>query len=103
LFGSCALNTAVKGTSDIDILLELDYTQTIGMKFFSFQRELEELLHNKADVVISVGRLSSDGVVNEVVRSSNRLAAELHKFVEGISAKTGQKLSGRRTRATKAG
>jgi predicted nucleotidyltransferase len=55
LFGSYARNTAVKGTSDIDILLELDYSQPIGMKFFSFQRELEDLLHNKVDIVTSDG------------------------------------------------
>jgi predicted nucleotidyltransferase len=55
LFGSCARNTAVKGASDIDILLELDYSKPIGMKFFSYQRELEDLLHNKVDVVTSDG------------------------------------------------
>ena len=55
LFGSFARNTAVKGVSDIDILLELDYSKPIGMKFFSFQRELEDLLHNKVDVVTSDG------------------------------------------------
>ena len=55
LFGSYARNTAIKGASDIDILLELDYSQPIGMKFFSFQRELEDLLHNKVDVVTSDG------------------------------------------------
>lgn len=55
LFGSYARNTAVAGSSDIDILLELDYSKPIGMKFFSFQRELEELLHNKVDVVTSDG------------------------------------------------
>jgi uncharacterized protein len=55
LFGSYARNTAVEGTSDIDILLELDYSKPIGMKFFSFQRELEALLLNKVDVVTSDG------------------------------------------------
>jgi predicted nucleotidyltransferase len=55
LFGSYARNTAIKGTSDIDILLELDYSKPIGMKFFSFQRELEALLLNKVDVVTSDG------------------------------------------------
>jgi predicted nucleotidyltransferase len=55
LFGSYARNTAVKGASDIDILLELDYSKPIGMKFFSFQQELEDLLHNKVDVVTSDG------------------------------------------------
>ena len=55
LFGSYARNTAVEGSSDIDILLELDYSKPIGMKFFSFKRELEDLLHNKVDVVTSDG------------------------------------------------
>jgi predicted nucleotidyltransferase len=55
LFGSYARNTAVKGSSDIDIMLELDYSKPIGMKFFSYQRELEDLLHNKVDVVTSDG------------------------------------------------
>jgi predicted nucleotidyltransferase len=55
LFGSYARNTQVKGSSDIDILLELDYSKPIGMKFFTFQRELQELLHNKVDVVTSDG------------------------------------------------
>lgn len=55
LFGSYARNTAVKGTSDIDILLELDYSKPIGMKFFSYQRELEDLLQNKVDVITSDG------------------------------------------------
>ena len=61
LFGSYARNTAVKGASDIDILLELDYSKPIGMKFFSFQRELEDLLHNKVDV------LTSDGISKYVL------------------------------------
>jgi hypothetical protein len=55
LFGSYARDTQVKGTSDIDILLELDYSKPIGMKFFNFQRELQALLHNKVDVVTSDG------------------------------------------------
>jgi uncharacterized protein len=48
-------NSAVEGSSDIDILLELDYSKPIGMKFFSFKRELEDLPHNKVDVVTSGG------------------------------------------------
>jgi predicted nucleotidyltransferase len=55
LFGSYARDTQVKGTSDIDILLELDYSKPIGMKFFSYQRELQDLLQNKVDVVTSDG------------------------------------------------
>jgi len=55
LFGSYARDTQVKGTSDIDILLELDYSKPIGMKFLSYQRELQDLLQNKVDVVTSDG------------------------------------------------
>jgi len=43
VFGSYARNEANKD-SDIDIMVELDYDQPIGMKFFSFQPELEDLL-----------------------------------------------------------
>jgi uncharacterized protein len=55
LFGSYARNTQVNDASDIDILLELDYSKPIGMKFFSYQRELQDLLQIKVDVVTSDG------------------------------------------------
>lgn len=54
LFGSYARNEAEKG-SDIDILVELDYSQPIGMKFFGFQSELEKILNKKVDIVTSDG------------------------------------------------
>ena len=54
LFGSYARNEA-KNDSDIDILVELDYGQPIGMKFFGFQAELEDLLNRKVDLVTSDG------------------------------------------------
>lgn len=54
LFGSHARNEA-KPDSDIDILVELDYEKPLGMKFFSFQPELEELLNMKVDLVTTDG------------------------------------------------
>lgn len=54
LFGSYARNKA-KSESDIDILVELDYAEPIGMKFFGFQAELEDLLEMKVDLVTSDG------------------------------------------------
>jgi hypothetical protein len=57
IFGSYARKTAVRKRSDIDILVELDYSQSIGMKFFGYQLELEQLLKKKVDLV-SAGGLS---------------------------------------------
>jgi predicted nucleotidyltransferase len=54
LFGSYARNEAVKN-SDIDILVELDHTRPIGMKFFGYQVKLEELLKMKVDLVSAEG------------------------------------------------
>ena len=55
VFGSYARKTATHKKSDIDILVELDYTQSIGMKFFGFQLELEQLLKKKVDLVSAEG------------------------------------------------
>ncbi len=52
LFGSFSREQA-KADSDIDILVELDYSQKIGLKFFQMQTELEEILNQKVDLVSS--------------------------------------------------
>jgi predicted nucleotidyltransferase len=54
LFGSSARNEAGKN-SDIDILVELDHSIPIGMKFFVYHKELEELLKVKVDLVSTEG------------------------------------------------
>ena len=54
LFGSYARGEATT-ESDIDILLELDHSQKIGMDFFGWYMNLEELLRNKVDVVAADG------------------------------------------------
>ena len=54
LFGSYARDEADLD-SDLDILVELDHSQPIGMKFFAYQTELEDLLHKKVDLVSSQG------------------------------------------------
>jgi uncharacterized protein len=54
LFGSFARKEA-KEKSDIDILVELDYSKQIGMRFFSYKDELEELLNRNVDLVTSDG------------------------------------------------
>ena len=54
LFGSHAKNEA-KNESDLDILVELDYSEPIGMKFFGFQADLEDLLNIKVDLLTTDG------------------------------------------------
>lgn len=54
LFGSYARNEAEKD-SDIDLLVELDHSQPIGMRFFAYQIELEKLLKIKVDLVSNDG------------------------------------------------
>lgn len=54
IFGSYARNEQ-SIDSDIDILVELDHTKPVGLKFFSMQVELEELLHTKVDLISANG------------------------------------------------
>ncbi|MFC3199103.1 nucleotidyltransferase family protein [Parapedobacter deserti] len=50
LFGSFARNEA-DADSDIDILVELDHDQPIGLRFFAFKDELSALLRRDVDLV----------------------------------------------------
>ena len=50
LFGSYSRNEAKKN-SDVDILVELDHSTPIGLQFFTYADELQNLLHMKVDVV----------------------------------------------------
>ena len=54
LFGSFVRGTA-DIDSDIDILVDLDYTQRIGLQFIQMKIDLEKLLDNKVDLVSSNG------------------------------------------------
>jgi predicted nucleotidyltransferase len=54
LFGSYAKNQADEN-SDIDILVELDYSQMIGLSFIDMQAELNQLLGKKVDLVSAQG------------------------------------------------
>ena len=50
LFGSYSRNDANKN-SDVDILVELDHSSPIGMQFFTYGDELQNLLKKKVDIV----------------------------------------------------
>jgi uncharacterized protein len=52
IFGSYSRDEA-NNDSDLDILVELDYSQHIGLKFISMQEELTKALNKKVDLVSS--------------------------------------------------
>ena len=52
LFGSY-VNGKAHNESDIDILIDLDYSQKIGLGFVQMQIDLENLLKTKVDLVSS--------------------------------------------------
>lgn len=54
LFGSYVRGEA-DDLSDIDILVDLDYSQKIGLQFIQMKIDLEKLLNAKVDLVSSNG------------------------------------------------
>ena len=54
LFGSYFRGQA-DNQSDIDILVDLDYSQKIGLLFVQMQIDLEQILKSKVDLVSSSG------------------------------------------------
>ena len=50
LFGSYSRGDADEN-SDIDILVELDYSKQIGLEFVQMQLDLQDLLHHKVDLL----------------------------------------------------
>lgn len=50
LFGSYARSETGED-SDIDILVELDYSRPIGLEFVKMQLDLQEMLNRKVDLV----------------------------------------------------
>ena len=54
LFGSYVRGVA-DNKSDIDILVDLDYSQKIGLLFIQMKLDLEKLLNSEVDLVSSNG------------------------------------------------
>ncbi|HCZ35626.1 MAG TPA: nucleotidyltransferase [Cytophagales bacterium] len=52
LFGSFSRGEALSD-SDVDILVELDYSKHIGLGFVNMKLDLEEKLHKKVDLISS--------------------------------------------------
>ncbi len=54
LFGSYARNEN-DDISDIDILVDLDYSENIGIQFIQMKLDLEKILNKKVDLISSEG------------------------------------------------
>ena len=54
LFGSYVRDEA-DSESDVDILVDLDYSQRIGIQFIQMKIDLERMLNKKVDLVSSNG------------------------------------------------
>jgi uncharacterized protein len=54
VFGSYSRNEELK-TSDIDLMVDLDYNQPIGLEFIQMQIDLSTLLKRKVDLISSRG------------------------------------------------
>lgn len=52
IFGSYVRGEADEA-NDIDIIVELDYSQKIGLQFIQMKLDLEKLLQSKVDIVSS--------------------------------------------------
>ena len=50
LFGSCARDEDTP-QSDVDILVVLDHSQSVGLRFFGMYEDLKELLGRQVDLV----------------------------------------------------
>jgi len=50
LFGSFAREEGMRD-SDVDILVELDYSRHIGLEFVNMKLDLEDKLHKKVDLI----------------------------------------------------
>jgi predicted nucleotidyltransferase len=64
LFGSYSRNEA-NVNSDVDILVDLDYSEHIGLGFVKMQQDIQEKLHKTVDLV-----------------SSNAISVHLKPFIE---------------------
>lgn len=65
LFGSCARGEE-RPDSDVDLLVTLDYTWPIGLKYFGMICDLEDKLGRKVDLV------SEDGLMSFARPTANR-------------------------------
>ena len=75
LFGSFARGKETP-LSDVDILVQLDHSQPIGLKFFGMCNDLEKLLDRKVDLVIegSLAEFARESVEHDKILIYERAA-----------------------------
>lgn len=68
LFGSYVRDEAIE-TSDVDILVELDYSEKMGLKFFKMESDLSKFLNKKVDLLTtnSISKLIKPQVDSEKI------------------------------------
>jgi hypothetical protein len=71
LFGSYARGEANE-ESDVDLLVDLDYSEKIGWQFYGWHEELKNLFNKKVDVVSS-GALRPDRYFTKFVEAQRQL------------------------------
>lgn len=64
-----SLEVRLKKNSDVDILVELDYSKHIGLGFVGMKLDLENRLHKNIDLVLS----------NSISKQSNASWSKLSK------------------------
>ena len=72
VFGSHSRNEETE-KSDIDILVDLDHSSPVGLKFFTMQAELEELLQTKVDLISGNG---VSGYIKPYIEKDKKLIYE---------------------------
>jgi len=72
LFGSYARGEAVE-SSDLDFAVQIKNTKLIGMEFFDFHIELEEMFNKDVDLI------TLDGVYKSRTKFENYFASEFDK------------------------
>ena len=65
VFGSFARNEE-SAESDVDLMVDLDHSQPVGLRFFGMWNELEQLLGRNVDLV------TEDGLADYARESYNR-------------------------------
>jgi uncharacterized protein len=77
LFGSYADGNATP-ESDIDLLIDIDYTKKIGLSFFTWGEDLANILKKKVDIISNANK-ESETSNWRFIQSINKQKVALHE------------------------